>query len=473
MSKTVFIVDDEKEIGTFLEYVLRPKDCRTILCTTGKECITAIEKETPDLAMIDIRLPDTNGLDLLRKLKKAHPGCRTIIMTGYATIDTAVEAIKRGADDFIEKPFSELEVLEAQLDHFLLSKQGHSDELLPKSALKAGAVIGRDKETLQLFKLSQKLAPKRITLMLNGETGTGKEVLARFIHQESGRASAPFIAVNCGALSENLLESELFGHEKGAFTGALSERKGLFESAAHGTLFLDEIAEASPAIQVKLLRVLESKEYVRVGSELPRKTNARIIAATHKNLEEAVKEGSFREDLFYRLHVVNLTLPPLRSRRADLPLVVDHMLEQLQNPPPEISEEALQVLLDHHWPGNLRELGNILTRAVLSIEGETSVIRAYHLQLKQGDVLKQPEEKEEDPPFPDRLRQLTDTLVSLYEDENLPPLQQVLDLSREIEKETGAAFIDKALQQTRGRRTDAAELLQTTPRKMRYIHNEK
>ncbi|NJP36175.1 sigma-54-dependent transcriptional regulator [Alkalicoccus luteus] len=472
MTESILIVDDEKEVGTFLHYLLRPRPYKVLSCTNGEQAEQVLHQNPLKLALIDIRLPDTNGLDLLLHIKKAQPTCKTVIMTGYATIDTAVEAIKRGADDFIEKPFAELDELERQLDRFLASDSGETKDAVIENARQAGAIIGRDKQTVQLFRLAQKLASKSVTLMLNGETGTGKEVLARFIHQESERSSAPFTAINCGALSETLLESELFGHVKGAFTGAHSDRKGLFEVAADGTLFLDEIAEASPAIQVKLLRVLETREFMQVGGEKTRKTRARIIAATHKNLLQEVQEKRFREDLYYRLHVIHMTLPPLRDRMDDLPLIAAHMMEEL-NPALSISTKALLLLQTYEWPGNMRELQNVLTRAVLSMEDTSVEVEPRHLQLPVSQTLNHAAETKEPASFPDTVKELTNHLLSLYEQEELPALEDILKISREIERTAGAAFADKALQKARGSRTNAASLLKTTPRKLRYIVHEK
>lgn len=314
-------------------------------------------------------------------------------------------------------------------------------------------------------------------MLIEGETGTGKEVLAHFIHQASMRYDQPFIGINCGALSETLLESELFGHEKGAFTGALKEKKGIFEIANRGTLFLDEIGEASLATQVKLLRVLETGEYIRVGGETVRKTNTRIIAASHVNLSQAVKEKTFREDLLYRLDVVKLTLPPLRERIDDLPVLIEHFLKKL-NSTLTFSDDAILLMKQYQWPGNVRELFNVVKRAVTLAEGETMVITPDYLPEKiKTNMLSIPLDETKntkDMDLESYLQNWTGHILSLWKEGNQRlDLKHVLDAVKDLEMQIGRFFVWKTLKETLGDKKEAAERLNITVRQLRYLLKEK
>ncbi|WP_064214614.1 sigma-54 interaction domain-containing protein, partial [Anoxybacillus flavithermus] len=328
-----------------------------------------------------------------------------------------------------------------------------------------------------LLKFAYKIAKKNVNVLIEGETGTGKEVLAHFIHSASMRYDHPFVGVNCGAVSETLLESELFGYEKGAFTGAVKEKKGIFEIANRGTLFLDEIGEASLATQVKLLRVLETGEYMRVGGETVRKTNARIIAATHVNLAKAVEERNFREDLLYRLDVVKLTIPPLRERLEDLPLLVEYFLKKL-NISMTFSEDSIACMRQYYWPGNVRELFNVVKRAVTLAEGETAVITPSYLpeKLKVSLPLKRADDeqdKKKELDFEVYLQQWVTHVLSMWRSNEKVDLEYVLSLVREMEVEMSRSFIMKTLKETIGNRKEAAERLNITVRKLRYLLKEK
>jgi len=306
MTSRILVVDDEIEIGEFFTFLLEPYFYKVTVAVNGVQAREAFKKPY-DLAIIDLKLPDTDGITLLRELKELQPDCETIIMTGYSTVKSAVEAIQLGAFDYIEKPFSDLSELEAVINQALnrstVKNETYSEER--NQAFESVGLITRHSEEMRrLLLVAEKLAKKDVTILIRGETGTGKDVLAHFIHAMSPRAEKPFLAINCGALSENLLESELFGHEKGAFTGASGQKKGIFELAHHGTLFLDEIGDASNSIQVKLLRVLETGEILRIGGQKPIHVDVRILTATNANLEELIKLKRFREDLFYRLEVV-------------------------------------------------------------------------------------------------------------------------------------------------------------------------
>jgi two-component system NtrC family response regulator len=331
--------------------------------------------------VVDLKLPDTDGLTLLKIIKQQQPGCEVIIMTGYSTIKTAVTAIQLGAYEYLEKPFEDIDEIEKLIgraaSYSSSTEQGQrSGEEWADVASAVGFQVGRSPAMRRMVSLAHKIAGKNINVLIQGKTGTGKEVLSRFIHAASNRSGQPFLPVNCGALPENLLESELFGHEKGAFTGANQTRRGIFELANRGTLFLDEIGDASPLIQVKLLRVLETGEFMRVGGEKPIRTDVRIIAATNVDLEKAVAENSFREDLYYRLNVVRLEIPSLQERREDIPQLAEFFAGQF-NPDLKIAPATMELLSQHHWPGNIRELANTLRRAVVLCAG--SVLLPEHL----------------------------------------------------------------------------------------------
>ncbi len=371
----VLIIDDEADVCTFFRRLLTRKGYRVVTAVNGPEAMQALDADSFNVSMVDLKLPDTDGLTLLQMIKARQPACEVIIMTGYSTIKTAVTAVQLGAYEYLEKPFDNIDEIETLIEkaatYGFNLRQGHrAKEDWSEVAQAVGLQVGMSPNMRRLVSLAFKIAGKNINVLIQGKTGTGKEVLARFIHAASGRADQAFIPVNCGALPENLLESELFGHEKGAFTGANQTRRGIFELANHGTLLLDEIGDASPLIQVKLLRVLETGEFMRVGGEKSIKTDVRVIAATNVDLEEAIREKTFREDLYYRLNVVRLEIPPLRSRAEDIPLLAEHFV-QLFNPDLLLSPGALRLLRDYSWPGNIRELANVMRRAAVMCNGDT------------------------------------------------------------------------------------------------------
>lgn len=380
----VLIIDDEVEVGTFFRRLLQKKGYGVTIAANGAEASKAIQETGFDVAMVDLKLPDADGLSLLQQIKNLQPNCEVIIMTGYSTTRTAVKAIQLGAFDYLEKPFEDIDEVEKLIqkaaEYGLRGYDGRPvDAEWSLIADRMGFQVGTSQIMHKLVSIAYKIAKKNINVLIQGETGTGKEVLARFIHAASNRTDQIFIPVNCGALPENLLESELFGHEKGAFTGAGNMRRGIFEMANRGTLFLDEIGEASLSIQVKLLRVLETGEFLRVGGEKPIKTDVRVIAATNVDLEQAMKDKTFREDLFYRLDVVRLELPPLRSRREDIPLLVEYFVKRL-NPDLFISIDAMRLLCGYPWPGNIRELANTISQAVALCDD--NIILPEHLSEK-------------------------------------------------------------------------------------------
>jgi two-component system, NtrC family, response regulator len=371
----VLIIDDEADVCTFFRRLFARKGYGVVTATNEQEAMRALAQQNFDVAMVDLKLPDTDGLTLLQAIKLRQPSCEVIIMTGYSTIKTAVAAVQLGAYEYLEKPFDDIDEIEALVEragthgYNLLQGNRTSDEWVDV-ARAVGFQVGTSDAMNRLVSLAYKIANKNINVLIQGKTGTGKDVLARFIHAASNRADAAFIPINCGALPENLLESELFGHEKGAFTGANQTRRGIFELANRGTLLLDEIGDASPMIQVKLLRVLETGEFMRVGGERPIKTDVRVIAATNVDLEEAIREKIFREDLYYRLNVVRLEIPPLRARSEDIPLLAEHFVRML-NPDLRLSHGAQRVLRDYPWPGNIRELANVMRRAAVVCNGDT------------------------------------------------------------------------------------------------------
>ena len=371
----VLIIDDEADVCTFFRRLLSRKGYGVVTAANEPEAMQALEENSFNVAMVDLKLPDTDGLTLLQMIKARQPACEVVIMTGYSTIKTAVTAMQLGAYEYLEKPFDDIGEIEALIEKaathgFNLSHGRHAEEEWSDVARAVGFQVGTAPSMRRLVSLAYKIANKNINVLIQGKTGTGKEVLARFIHAASGRADQAFIPVNCGALPENLLESELFGHEKGSYTGANQTRRGIFELANRGTLLLDEIGDASPQIQVKLLRVLETGEFMRVGGEKPIKTDVRVIAATNVDLEEAIREKTFREDLYYRLNVVRLEIPPLRSRAEDVPLLAEHFV-RLLNPDLRLSPGALRLLRDYGWPGNIRQLANVMRRAVVMCNGDT------------------------------------------------------------------------------------------------------
>ncbi len=338
----------------------------------GSEAIEKMEKEVFDLVLTDLKMPEMDGLELLKAIKGTRPEMMVILMTAYGTIETAVEAMKMGANDYVTKPVNFQDLLihisKAQQESSLL-KENRLLRMEVKKKFEFNNIIGKSKKMQEVFSLIEKVALGSSTVIIYGGSGTGKELVAKAIHYNSPRADRGFIPFNCGAIPETLVESELFGHTKGAFTGAIQAKKGLFEEANGGTLFLDEISTILPSVQVKLLRVLQEKEVMRVGSTERTRIDVRMIAATNENLEENMKKGKFREDLFYRLHVFPISLPDLKDRKEDIPLLACHFLDLYSKEAKKeikgISKEAMKLLLEYHWPGNVRELENAIARAVI------------------------------------------------------------------------------------------------------------
>ncbi len=369
----ILLVEDGRSQREMLRDFLIKEGHRVMEAETGETAIKTVASNHFDLILLDYKMPGMDGMEVLKEIKRINHEIDVVIITAYGTIETAVEAIKVGAIDYITKPI-ELEELLILLDR-VAERRGliRENELLKhelgKQGVTAEKIIYKSAQMVELINMASRVAASRASVLIQGESGTGKELLARLIHQLSPRANKPIIVVNCGALQENLLESELFGHEKGAYTGAASRRIGRFEEADGGTLFLDEIGELSPVIQVKLLRFLQEREISRLGSNASISVDVRIISATNRELETQVKIGAFREDLFYRLKVVTMSLPPLRERKEDLPALIDHFLEKFTRENGKnilgMTAEARDLLLKYDYPGNVRELVNIMERAVV------------------------------------------------------------------------------------------------------------
>jgi len=375
--ETILIVDDEKNYLLVLEALLGPEGYEILTCDSAKESLRLIRESDLDLVITDMKMPGMNGIELLEECKKAKPHLPVIMMTAYGTIELAVEAMKKQAHDYITKPFQNEELkltVKKALKNYRLVKENQrlSEALLDR--YRYGNIIGKSKPMLEIFDSIDKVAQSRASVLLTGHSGTGKELIAKAIHYNSPRKDRPFISINCGALTETLLESELFGHERGAFTGAVAMKKGRFELADEGTLFLDEIGDMPPSLQVKLLRVLQEMEFERVGGTKTIKVDVRVLSASNRNIKEDVTSGRFREDLFYRLNVMNIEVPLLRERIDDIPLLVKHFIEKYKEDAGEnkieLSPEVWKMLYNYSWPGNVRELENVIERAVvLSSEG--------------------------------------------------------------------------------------------------------
>ena len=436
----ILLVDDESGILESLGILFRGEGYEVLTSHTGKDALAQLAHDKPDLVITDIRMPGASGLDVLSFAKEVDPELPVILMTAQASLQSAVKAVNEGAYYYLQKPFSNDELLaicrravearQLKVENLALKR-----EIRRRSGDSENRPIGGSKTFLQVVELAETVAPTDSTILISGESGTGKEVLARYIHSLSARAEAPFFSVNCGALPENLLESELFGHVKGSFTGAVKDKDGLLVAAQGGTFFLDEIGEMTPALQVKLLRALQEREVFPVGATEPVAVDVRVVAATNRDLEEELRRGAFRSDLYYRLNVIALHIPPLRERMDDVPILAHHFLHRLSADAPEgedlvLSDQARDVLMEYDWPGNVRELENALERA--------SVVRSS-VKLAPDDL---PERVREAPP------------PVLVED-RLPPNPSMEVIER--------AYIAWVLRAEGGNKTRAAEVLGIDP----------
>jgi two-component system response regulator HydG len=375
MKPKILVIDDERSILNTLEILFRGEGFEVVTHTEGARPLEEWEDIRPDLVLTDIRMPGLSGMDVLAAVREKDPEVPVILMTAQASLQSAIEAVNRGAFYYLQKPFTNDDLLvlcRRAVENRTLKRENVQlkREIRRRDTSRSMRPIGKDTRFAEILELAETVAPTDSTVLITGESGTGKEVLARYIHRLSQREEGPFVSVNCGALPENLLESELFGHVKGSFTGAVKDKKGLLAAARSGTFFLDEVAEMSPALQVKLLRALQEREVVPVGATTTVDIDVRVIAATNRDLEEEMRRGTFRSDLYYRLNVISLHMPPLRERRDDIPLLADHFLETLAAERElRIEEAALERLRAYDWPGNVRELENALERAAVLAEG--------------------------------------------------------------------------------------------------------
>jgi two-component system response regulator AtoC len=439
------VVDDEENLRVVLRTLLRRHGYEVETASSGEEALGMVDSFGPDVVLTDVRMPKMGGLDLLSTLKAKGNEATVIVMSAYGNMDLALDAMKAGAYDYVQKPFKPDEVvlaLRKAEERELLRRENRAlkDEIRKEHRFED--ILAKSPRMQEIFRTITKIAEYKTTVLVTGESGVGKELVARAIHRRSTRRGGPFVAVNCGAIPENLLESELFGHKKGAFTDAVHDRRGLFEEATEGTLFLDEIGELPLGLQVKLLRVLEDEKIRRVGDTRDLQVDVRIITATHRDLHAETKAGRFREDLFYRLNVLPIHCPPLRERRDDIPLLIDHFVAKnntrLGTSIRGLDTETRRLLYEYSWPGNVRELENTIERAMVLSEGE---------QIIAADL-------------PERIREARDPVqVQLASGE-----LSVKKTTRIIEE----ILIRRALQKTKGNRTRAAEVLEISHRALLY-----
>ncbi|MBI5027004.1 MAG: sigma-54-dependent Fis family transcriptional regulator [Nitrospirae bacterium] len=390
----VLAVDDDPVTCSILERILNKCDCKHEIIQSSSEALKRIERDKYDLLITDLKMPEFDGMKIMKETKKKSPDTHVIMITGFSTVESAVEAMKLGAYDYIRKPIDPDELLlivERALENKILLDENRllKEELAERFSFES--IIGQHPRMMQVFEVVKKISQSRSNVIICGESGTGKELIARAIHYNGPRRKNRFIAVNCGAIPDNLLENELFGHEKGAFTGAYEQKKGLIEAADGGTLFLDEIGNISEPMQVRLLRVIQEKNFFRVGGTVEVKVDVRFISATNQDIERLVEDGRFREDLFHRLNVVTISLPPLRERREDIPLLINHFIKKFNHYYGKeikgVTEDVLKVLMGYEWKGNIRELENVIERAITLMDGDTievSDLPAYI--LKRGDA---------------------------------------------------------------------------------------
>jgi len=451
-ASNILIVDDELSMRELLEYMLTKEGYQVTCAKSGREAIALLEKDRFDLMLCDIRLGDITGLDVLRAAKKSDSDIVSIMISAYASTESAVEAMNEGAYDYVPKPFNTDELMDTIVKALDLRTVEHEKKILNdelKKNLHFGMLVGNSPAMVHIYKLIQQVAKTKTNVLITGESGTGKELIAWAIHQESDRCEQPFQIINCGGIPETLMESELFGHKKGAFTGATQDKKGLFENAHKGTVFLDEIGELSLPIQVKLLRAVQDKVFKPVGSNQDIAVDIRIIAATNKNLEKEVINGNFREDLFYRLNVIEIKVPPLRERKADLRALAQHFLEkysrEMGKEIVKFSSYALDLLNKYDFPGNIRELENLLERSVALSTTNIILPDSLALSLHKRRWIEG---------FKDRRFDLDEVARGVALD----------SIMEEIER----AYLKKALDCSKGNKNKAAELLGISFRSLRY-----
>jgi len=448
----ILVVDDELSMRELLEFMLKQEGYQVSLAENGRNAIAMLEKRRYDLLLCDIKLGDIPGLDVLRASKKKQPETTVIMISAYATTETAVEAMNEGAYDYVPKPFDNEELKQTIAKALDLKTLEHEKEIIEdelKKNLHFGLIVGNSPAMLHIYKMIRQVAPTRTNILITGESGTGKELIATAIHQESDRRNQPFVVINCGGIPETLMESELFGHKKGSFTGATSDKKGLFQIADKGTVFLDEIGELSVPIQVKLLRAIQEKTFKAVGGNKDISVDIRIIAATNKQLEKEVIAGNFREDLFYRLNVIEVKLPPLRERKGDLRTLAQHFLDkysrEMNKKITKISSYAIDLLNKYDFPGNIRELENLMERSVALSTTNILLPDSLALSIHKRRWIEG----------------IKDRRFDLDEVAQGVALDNILE---EIER----AYLLKALEVANGNKNNAAELLGITFRSLRY-----
>ena len=448
----ILVVDDELSMRELLEFLLSREGYKVTLAESGRRAIAMLDKHDYDLLLCDIKLGDMTGLDVLRASKTKHPDTTVIMISAFATTETAVEAMNIGAYDYVPKPFDNEELKQTIAKALDLKTIEHEKEIIEnelKKNLHFDLIVGNSPAMLHIYKMIRQVAPTRTNVLITGESGTGKELIARAIHRESGRHDKPFVVINCGGIPETLMESELFGHKKGSFTGATYDKKGLFEVADKGTIFLDEIGELSLPIQVKLLRAIQERTFKPVGGSEDLLVDIRIIAATNKQLEKEVIEGNFREDLFYRLNVIEIKMPPLRDRKGDLRTLAQHFLDkysrEMGKKISKMSSYAIDMLNKYDFPGNIRELENLLERSVALSTTNILLPDSLALSIHKRRWIEG----------------IRDRRFDLDEVSQGVSLDNILE---EIEK----AYLLKALEVTNGNKNKAAELLGISFRSMRY-----
>jgi len=466
----LLVVDDERSMRELLELVLKREGYSVHTAENGTRALELIRQNVYDLIISDVKMPDINGIELLARVREISPETMVIMITAFATVDTARKAFKLGAEDLVIKDAGfDVEELKVSVGKVLEKKHLRQENVLLKRELRQrnslDNIIGRSPQMQAIYQMIETVAVTTSTVLITGESGTGKELVARAIHSTSDRAAAPFVSINCGAFTETLLESELFGYMKGSFTGANSNRKGLFEAAEGGTIFLDEIGETTPAMQVKLLRVLQERGIRRVGGLEEIAVDVRVVAATNRDLSQMVEDGTFRNDLYYRISVIPIEMPPLRARRSDIPDLVRHFMEKYSaaanRPTLEISEEAMRYLDGYDWPGNVRELENTIERAVALEHGRIAGLDRR--REDNGPPAGQPDRRISSEWLPERILKYKPRTVS---DLDLP--EDGIDLEgylAQLEKD----YIIRALHRTNGNQTRAAEILKMSVRSLRHL----
>lgn len=452
--KRILIIEDEESFRHMLSIILSKEGYEVETASNGEEALDKLLSFSFDQVLCDIRMPNMDGLGFLKEVNRLGIETTIIMMSAYGTIDIAIEAMKLGAYDYISKPFKPDEIiltLRKAEEREQLRKENRQLRKEIQKEYGFDNIVSKNEKMLKIFDTIKKVAPYKSTILITGESGTGKELVARALHFNSNRAGNPFIAVNCGAIPENLLESELFGHAKGAFTDAIRMKKGLFEEADGGTLFLDEIGELPPQLQVKLLRVLQEGEIRRIGESKPIKVDVRIVAATVKDLAKEVNAGRFRDDLFYRLNVLPIHIPPLRERKEDIPLLVNHFIrkysESTNKNVIKIDSRALNALMNYRWYGNVRELENTIERAIVLADGDT--IELIHLPVEIQEYQQEYKERIDNFEIPLKIEE---------EDYSIKKATKLLETN----------LIKKALKKARGNHTHAAKLLEISHRALLY-----